>query len=405
MPAPDPDAVLRSLPDPVVVVDAAGRLLWGNGRAEAVFGRTLVDARGTDVSHLVHPDDLVTALSSLASVQAKDLGSTVDLRLRVADGSWVRFEGRGWSGFHDPRVQGVVVVLRRLDDRDGWTVTAGDARRRAAVLDHAPNVTLLVDSHGRVEGASRAFTARLGRPLEDTLGTYLADLVVPEHRRAVRSELEALLLDGGTRSFEASLEGAPGREPSPYWLTAADLLDDDAVRAVVISGVEIAPLVAARQELAHRATHDPLTGLADRVLVLERLAEALQRSVGTTARVGLVFCDVDGFGEVNDAHGHAVGDEVLVEIAARVRGTLRPGDSAGRLGGDQLVVVAVRDSVAEVERAMAEVVAAVEQPIPTRAGPVEVTLSAGCAVARYGADPDDLLRRADRAMYRRKHTR
>ncbi len=402
---PDPGSVLAWLPDPVIVIDAEGRLTWANRRAEAVFGRDAEADRGLSMADLVHPDDLVTAAASLETVQDKDLGTTVEVRVRHADGSWVPVEVRGWSGLHDPKVRGVVGVLRLIDDRGAWRVTAGDARRQAAVLDIAPSMTLLVDSHGRLEGASRAFTSTLGVDLEGSLGRYLTDLVVDADARAVREEVEALLLDGGTRSFEATFQAAPDRAPTPFWLTAVNLLDDVEVRALVISGVAIDRLVEARDRLAHQATHDALTGVANRVLLMERLDVALRASIGTSARVGLVFCDIDGFKQVNDDHGHAVGDEVLVEVARRIRAELHGDDTVGRLGGDEIVVIAVRDSVAQVEATMARLVGAVEEPVVTSVGPVAVRMSAGCAVARQGARSEDLLRRADQAMYAVKRSR
>ncbi|HEX7131184.1 MAG TPA: diguanylate cyclase [Iamia sp.] len=402
---PDALAVLESLPDPVIVIDSDLRLTFGNHRAVTTFGLSVEEGRGRSIIEFIHPDDLVTAAASLETVQDKDLGTSVEIRVRHADGHWIPVEGRGWSGVHDHRVRGIVVVLRLIDDRGAWRVTAGDARRQAAVLDHSPSMTLLLDSHGRLEGASRMFSATLGLDLESNLGRYLADLVVDQDARPARRSFETVLVEGGTHSFEATFRAADDRQPVPFWLTAVNLLDDIDVQAVVVSGVEIASLVEARERLAHQATHDALTGLANRILLLETLDLALRASVGTTACVGLVFCDIDGFKQVNDEHGHHVGDEVLVEIADRIGRVLHPDDTAGRLGGDELVVVAIRDSVADVEAAMATIVEAVERPFTTSAGDVEVRMSAGCAVARQGARSEDLLRRADQAMYAAKNAR
>ncbi|HEV7720565.1 MAG TPA: diguanylate cyclase [Iamia sp.] len=402
---PDPEALLGSLPDPVLVIDSELRLTYGNHRAVTTFGLSVEEGRGRSIIEFIHPDDLVTAAASLESVQDKDLGTSVEIRVRHADGHWIPVEGRGWSGVHDPRIRGIVVVLRLIDDRGAWRVTAGDPRRQAAVLDHSPSMTLLLDSHGRLEGASRVFSATLGLALETTLGRFLPDLVVEEDARPVRQSFETVLVEGGTHSFEATFRAADDRPPTPFWLTAVNLLDDVDVQAIVISGVEIASLVEARDRLAHQATHDALTGLANRLLLLERLDLALRASVGTTAAVGLVFCDIDGFKQVNDEHGHHVGDEVLVEIARRMGTVLHPDDTPGRLGGDELVVVAIRDSVADVEQTMAAIVDAVEAPFETSAGPVAVRMSAGCAVARQGARSEDLLRRADQAMYAAKKAR
>lgn len=400
---PEVGAVLGSLPDPVIVLDATGTVTWANHRAQREVGRSLADLRGSSLVDHVHPDDLTMVAASIETVQEKEVGTALEVRLRAPDGDWVHFEARGWSGLHDHRVRGIVVALRRLDDRAIWTVASGDARRRAAVLDGSPGLTLLLDGCGRLEGASLAFTNALGADLATALGRHLLDLVVPEDRVQARAALDGLLVEGGTRSFETQLRAHPGGPTVSFWLTASNLLDDEAVRGVVINGVAIAALVEARRALAHRATHDPLTGLANRGHILEQLEGALRASVGTTARVGVIFCDIDEFKVVNDAHGHAVGDAVLQEVGHRVRRTVEVGDAVGRMGGDELIIVCVRDSVDDVEAVMTAVVAAVESPIATEAGPVRVSLSAGCAVAFHGAEADELLRRADANMYRRKH--
>jgi diguanylate cyclase (GGDEF)-like protein len=241
--------------------------------------------------------------------------------------------------------------------------------------------------------------------VESTLGRPLPELVVAEQADEVREVLAGIVKEGGSRSFEATLLSSGTRLPTPFGFTAVNLIEDADVHAIVVSGIDIASLVESRAELAHRATHDPLTGLPNRVLVLERLDLLLRASVGTTARVGLVFCDIDGFKAVNDAHGHSVGDDVLIEVADRVRSVLGRDDTAGRLGGDEMVVIALRDTVEEVEDVARQIIATCATPIETTAGLVQLTVSAGAAAAHDGARADDLLRRADAAMYARKRSR
>lgn len=402
---PDAAAVLEQLPDPVIVVSREGRLMWGNQRAVDTFGIGLEEGRHRSLAEFVHPDDLVTAMASVESVQLKPVGTTIDVRARDRSGSWARFEVRGWSGLHDPHVRGIVAVLRRVEDRGRWGVTGGDPGRLAAVLEWSPGLTMLLDRKGRVLAVNRAFSSILGVEVEATVGRPLSELVLPDQAVGVDDVLAAVLDSGGPRSFEATFRSGRDRRPTPFGLTAQNLLEDAEVHAIVVSGVDIAALVETRAELAHRATHDPLTGLPNRVLVLEQLDLALRASVGTTACVGLVFCDVDGFKAINDAHGHGVGDEVLVAVAERLRSVLRPDDTAGRLGGDEMVVIVLRDTVDEVEAVVAEITASVAEPIATGIGPVAVTLSAGYAAARGGARADELLRRADAAMYARKRAR
>lgn len=402
---PDPSAVLEHLPDPVIVTTADGRLTWANQRAVDTFGVDFTGGHNRSIADFLHPDDVVTALASVESVQLKAVGTPIEIRIRDRSGSWVKYEARGWSGLHDPHVRGIVAVLRKVEDRGRWDVAGGDAGRLAAVLEWSPGLTMLLDRKGRVLAVNRAFSAILGRDVESTVGRPLPELVVDDQAPEVAEVLAAVVAEGGTRSFEATLRSGGTRLPTPFGFTAVNLLEDADVHAVVVSGIDIASLVESRAELAHRATHDPLTGLPNRVLVLERLDVVLRASVGTTACVGLVFCDIDGFKAVNDAHGHSVGDEVLVEVAGRLRSVLRRDDTAGRLGGDEMVVIALRDTVEEVEEVARQVTAAMGVPIPTSVGPVRLSVSAGSATARDGARADDLLRRADAAMYARKRAR
>jgi diguanylate cyclase (GGDEF)-like protein/PAS domain S-box-containing protein len=159
---------------------------------------------------------------------------------------------------------------------------------------------------------------------------------------------------------------------------------------------------AAEHALSFQATHDALTGLPDRLLLRDRLEQGVARLDRHDATLGVLFVDLDGFKAVNDQHGHAVGDIVLVELAGRIAGAVRPGDTAARVGGDEFVVVA--DDVDEARAlAIAERVAnAIAGPVQFDGGEVHVGVSIGVTLASTGELVDDILNRADQAMYRAK---
>jgi diguanylate cyclase (GGDEF)-like protein/PAS domain S-box-containing protein len=159
---------------------------------------------------------------------------------------------------------------------------------------------------------------------------------------------------------------------------------------------------AAEHALSFQATHDALTGLPDRLLLRDRLEQGVARLDRHNATLGVLFVDLDGFKSVNDEHGHAVGDTVLVELARRIAGAVRPGDSAARVGGDEFVVVA--DDVDEARAlAIAERVAnAVAAPLDIEGTDIALGASIGVTLAAQGESVDDILNRADQAMYRAK---
>ncbi|TNM59693.1 diguanylate cyclase [Streptomyces sp. NP160] len=158
-----------------------------------------------------------------------------------------------------------------------------------------------------------------------------------------------------------------------------------------------------RRALEHQATHDPLTGLANRAASTEHLARALAAARAGRAHVALLFVDLDGFKGVNDAHGHRAGDDVLREVAHRLAAAVRDGDVAGRLGGDEFVLVLtdVRD-VEDVLAVAQRVVQGVAEPIVADGHLVTVGASIGAAVSDTASEPAALIHEADTAAYRAK---
>jgi diguanylate cyclase (GGDEF)-like protein len=256
-----------------------------------------------------------------------------------------------------------------------------------------------IDARGQLTFANPAAAELIAIPPADpatgTAGPAPAFLLEPA-MQAMR--------DGGTiRVHDACFAGRSG-DDLPVAYTASAVLRDAIPSGAVIAFRDITERKAFENELHYHACYDSLTGLANRRLLVERLDQALQRTVDDGKVRALVFVDVDRFKSVNDSLGHVTGDEFLAAIAARMRGLLPDGDLLARFGGDEFVVL--MEDVAGAQDALAiaqRLCAAVARPLSLSDGYETVTsVSVGVALTDPGKTADDMLRDADVAMYEAK---
>jgi diguanylate cyclase (GGDEF)-like protein len=186
---------------------------------------------------------------------------------------------------------------------------------------------------------------------------------------------------------------------------------DVSLTSTSVHGVEMFTLIARdatvrklhEDQLEHQATHDPLTGLANRKLFDELLVRAVFRAERGRRALAVLYMDLDGFKDVNDVFGHQAGDRVLSETARRLESVIRPGDIVARLGGDEFVVLCENLAAPDdAEKIATRVVQAVGQPIAVAAGVATVTASVGVAIGGLGESAASVVARADEAMYRTK---
>ena len=396
-------AVLTGLPDPVVVLGPDAALLWANPRAEQRFGWALDDLRRQPLGRLIHPDDLGTALLSMESVQAKEVGSLIEIRLRDRSGTYAWFESRGAPWVGSPVPGAIIVVLRESTERRRWELGAGNTAMLATLLDSIPTINLLLGPDGTIRGANRALTRRLHRDLEGTLGRSFLDLVAPNDHSAVAGALATADGTSGTVTLEACLLRYDGAQV-PMSLTFVDLVADQVVQGIVVAASDITALVEVRTELHHLATHDLLTGLPNRGNLLSRLTAVLAQDPASPHT--LIFGDLDKLKPVNDSHGHRAGDAVLAEVAGRLRSVLRAGDFVARLSGDEFVVVVPTDDPAVVRDVQDRIGQALSPPVRLPDGHLVTTsMSLGTATTAPGLSAEEVLAVADAAMYVAKRAR
>ncbi|MGH2367961.1 MAG: putative bifunctional diguanylate cyclase/phosphodiesterase [Chloroflexota bacterium] len=295
----------------------------------------------------------------------------------------------------------VAARLRRAQDT--LARRRGEARFRSLV-QHSSDVILVVDPDATIRYASPSVERVLGYRPEAVTGIKLTDLLHPDDApRAAAFLVEAAGRPGAMTAAEWRLRHQQGA-----WrqieAVGNNLLSDPNVCGLVLNTRDVSERRALEEQLAHQAFHDPLTNLANRALFRNRVEHALARAGRHDGCVAVLFLDLDNFKNVNDSLGHAAGDQLLLAVAERIRGEVRPGDTAARLGGDEFAILLEQARhIGDPAHVADRVIESLRAPIPLDGKDVFVGASVGIAVndAR-DEQAEDLLRNADVAMYMAK---
>jgi len=284
----------------------------------------------------------------------------------------------------------------------------GAARHRIGtaqqILSIADMAILATDAQGVITESNRSACLMFGYS-EDELFGMSVHLLLPPHFRQRHAELVQHFIEGdeSERRMSGRSEVMGYRKDGSFFPLEASIAKfrNDEDWLLVVTMRDITERKKAEDELTRRATHDPLTGLPNRALIRERLANALQRSRRSGLSLALLFVDLDGFKLINDTYGHEAGDMLLKTAARRMIEQVRPGDTVARLAGDEFVVLCEQVEQPATMSVLAERINdALRQRYDFDGLPLFVTASIGVAIGSGSThSADDLLRFADTAMY------
>ncbi|HEU4425377.1 MAG TPA: diguanylate cyclase [Pilimelia sp.] len=286
-------------------------------------------------------------------------------------------------------------LLKKLDA--SMQQVARQERWFRSLVQHSSDVTTIMGRDGTFVYVSPSVERVLGYPPRRILGRSLMDFLHPEDYDDLRGVWHHLVTTpDATVSHQGRYRHADG---SWHWLEtiSRNLMHEPDVAGIVSNAREVTETRELHDQLRYQASHDGLTGLANRTLFTYRLAQATAAGELT----GILLIDLDEFKSINDTLGHHVGDAVLVAVAHRLGSCIRPGDTAARLGGDELAVLLPGADAATATLIAQRFLDSLIQPVRVHGHLLHVRASVGTAVD-YSSDPDELLRRADAAMYTAK---
>lgn len=354
---------------------------------------------------LVHPDDRAGALEAFE--RARLAGDPVDVVCRIAgpDGStrWVQVGGewkRGATGEGTRLVGHLLDVTER--EQAGRSLRAAEKKFRAS-FDMRPIGMAMTGIDGRVLAVNQGMCAILGRPSEDIVGRYVDDYTHPDDIALTAAAIEAA--SDGTAPEDRRIEKRyvrPDGTVVPVQLDFVLVGADDGEAPYFLTQVQdVTERMNAQAALVQRNLYDPVTGLANRSLVTDRLRHALLRARLTGVPAALLLVALSDLDEVNDTFGYPVGDAVLAQVSRRLGAALRPGDTLGRLDDDDFLVIADNvDSETEAQRIGHQLADAFSSPFSAAGEPVALTANIGITLTSAADSEDDALRDVSAAVYR-----
>ncbi|NDY97057.1 EAL domain-containing protein [Wenzhouxiangella limi] len=328
---------------------------------------------------------------------------------------WTRWECRPWFEA-DGTIGGLIVYTEITTERKQAELalreqTEALARSNerleqlATVFTHAREGVVITDAAGDIIEVNDAFSRITGYPREEALGRNPRFLRSGRHGPSFYSELWETLARDGYWSGEIWNRRKSG-ELYPQQMTITAVSDEEGCTVQYVALInDVSALKQHERQIEYATNYDALTGLPNRRLLADRLKRAMAQMQRQDSGLAVIYLDLDGFKDVNEAFGHDIGDRLLCQLADRIQAALRAGDAVARLGGDELVIVLVDVSErAAVESMLENLLESITAPFVI--GDNELRLSASLGVTFYPqpeeVDADQLMRQADQAMYRAK---
>ncbi|WJG11111.1 EAL domain-containing protein [Aliiglaciecola sp. LCG003] len=391
-------AVFNDIGDPIFVKDHECRLIIVNDAFCSIFGLPRKDIIGKTLAEKVPPEERDHFLSIDREVLSKgkeilceETLTTSGVQTKTILTRKNRFVDSNGNYFlvgiiHD------ITPRKQIEER---------LKRAASVVSHAHEGIMITDSTATIIEVNQSFSRITGYAEEEVLGQNPRILQSGRQSAEFYGEMWRTILAKGYWRGEIWNRRKNG-EVYPEMLTISAVKNTNGqVQHYISLSTDITPMKAYQGRLERIAHFDPLTNLPNRVLLADRLSQAMVQCQRRQLSLAVAFMDLDGFKTINDSLGHNVGDKLLITVSQRMKEALREGDTLARIGGDEFIAVMVDlEKIEDGELVLKRLLKAVSEPVSVGDAVMQVSASIGVTLyPQDGVDADQLMRHADQAMY------
>ncbi len=398
-------SILDSTHEAFIAMDGEGRIVEWSLQAERDFGWSRREVIGRPLVEMIVPSSDVEhyqpGLQRMLDGDQSLLNRKIEITAQRRNGSrfpielsFARMHISGGARFN-------AFVHDVSERRQGEEALQQANQRFRSAFDDAAIGMAIVSPEGRWMRANRALSELTGYPLEELIGKRFADITHPDDAPKDIHALEELL--DGTRDRFQTEKRYLHADGSVIWISLSTTIvrGNRGEPLYLLSQMQdISERKETEERLAHRASHDDLTGLPNRGVLEDRMILAFKRQRRERKPAAALYLDLDGFKRINDTHGHDAGDFLLVAVAKRLTALVRPTDVVSRLGGDEFAIFCEAMNEAAATKLAKRIVEVVPKPIDAQGQSLTVAPSVGIALTRDPATrPAELLADADMAMY------
>jgi len=348
----------------------------------------------------IHPDDYDAVMTAFRDCLRSDSAMSLEYRRRKQDGSWLWFQSTAEVTEKGPmqeplRMTGIHadITERKLSEEK--------LKLAASVFTHARESITISDATGEIIDINDTFTQITGYSREEAIGKNSRILQSGRQSAEFYVDMWKELVNKGYWDGEIWNRRKNGEVYAEMKSISAVYDKNRLATHYVGLGSDITPMKEHQAQLEHIAHYDILTNLPNRSLLTDRLSQSMVQSQRHNNSLAVVFLDLDGFKDVNDTHGHDIGDELLIIVSQRMKEALREGDTLARIGGDEFIAVLIDlTNIEDCQPVLERLLIAASETI--QVGEVELHVSASIGVTLYPqdkVDADQLMRHADQAMY------